>query len=140
LDILRSCVSHNAATKRFDFHAEIPYDLLAMLLDIKIGENNRPIADLIVSRPNFHPKEFVTKKHRGREFVQISFLGPFFALSVAGNQSSQYESNFEDTEIAFTQADTDGTVKDTKIGEYQTLLAKFRVSELFRLIFNDCGF
>jgi hypothetical protein len=68
----------------------VPFNLVKTLLEIRLADNSRPIADLIAAKANFHPKVFHTKKYHGREFVHPSFLGPFFSLSVAGSQSVQY--------------------------------------------------
>ncbi|CAK5072961.1 unnamed protein product [Meloidogyne enterolobii] len=86
LDILRSCATHINMTKLFE---DKHYSLLLLLLEIKMSDNTRPIADLIVSRPDFHPKHLITN-FKGREFVHSSFLGPFIAFSIAGSQSPLY--------------------------------------------------
>ncbi|CAK5022878.1 unnamed protein product [Meloidogyne enterolobii] len=91
LDILRSCATHINMTKLFE---DKHYSLLLLLLEIKMSDNTRPIADLIVSRPDFHPKHLITN-FKGREFFHSSFLGPFIAFSIAGSQSPLYVSTFK---------------------------------------------
>ncbi|ELT92164.1 hypothetical protein CAPTEDRAFT_182882 [Capitella teleta] len=60
---------------------DFKYPLMALneLCDIKV-ENTRPISNLITSLPNFLPSALTSAQ--GMELQKISFLGPFFSLSV----------------------------------------------------------
>uniref|UniRef100_A0A915LKW6 Uncharacterized protein n=1 Tax=Meloidogyne javanica TaxID=6303 RepID=A0A915LKW6_MELJA len=121
LDILRSCAIHINMTKLFE---DKHYSLLLLLLEIKMSDNTRPIADLIVSRPDFHPKHLITN-FKGREFVHSSFLGPFIAFSIAGSQSPLYEFCFDHNDVLFDYSDMEN--KELKINEFQTQLRMMRV-------------
>lgn len=82
LNILQRCMWRQcmADMKRSQF-ALMPYLLLETLLSIKTPTNNRPVADLVVSREDFIPK--LTTSAGGREFAKLCFLGPFFEYSTA---------------------------------------------------------
>jgi hypothetical protein len=49
------------------------------------------------------------------------------------------DTNFEEAEVAFTEADVDGP-KEAKIGDYQTRLSMLRVSRRFESLklHSDC--
>nr|CAD2180158.1 unnamed protein product [Meloidogyne enterolobii] len=121
LDIIRSCAIHINMTKLFE---DKHYSLLLILLEIKMSDNIRPIADLIVSRPDFHPKHLITN-FKGREFVHSSFLGPFIAFSIAGSQSPLYEFCFDHNDVLFDYSDMEN--KELKINEFQTQLRMMRI-------------
>lgn len=121
LDILRSCATHINMIKQFE---DKHYSLLVHLLEIKMADNSRPIADLLVSRPDFHPKQLITD-FKGREFVHSSFLGPFIAFSVAGSQSPLYEFCFDHNDVLFDYNDLEN--KEPKISECQTQLRMMRI-------------
>ncbi|KAF7637293.1 Ufd2P_core domain-containing protein [Meloidogyne graminicola] len=121
LDILRFLAIHSNMMKRFEGHH---LSLLVALLEIKMSNNTRPLANLLVSRPDFHPKKLITN-FKGREFVHSSFLGPFFAFSVAGKQSHLYEFCFDHNEMLFNYDDMEN--KGSKISEFQTQLRMMRI-------------
>uniref|UniRef100_A0A915DTD8 RING-type E3 ubiquitin transferase n=1 Tax=Ditylenchus dipsaci TaxID=166011 RepID=A0A915DTD8_9BILA len=89
LSILRNCISAVTASHRMDQLAEHPLKVLIRLVSIKmIALKSRPVSDLLVSRTDFCPLPMTD--FNGREFVRISYLGPFFCLGVAANDDDNF--------------------------------------------------
>lgn len=69
------------SNKRNKEVAVYPYSLLKYLVCVKTPSSRRPIADLLVMRPDFLPE--IRSGLGGRDFVRLCYLGPFFEYSTA---------------------------------------------------------
>lgn len=75
--------------------------ILQQLIDITVTPGNiRPIANLIVALPNFVPT-LSTLTH-GREMVKVSYLGPFFSMSVFAEENPKLAEDIDENwEVTF---------------------------------------
>ncbi|XP_074654460.1 ubiquitin conjugation factor E4 B-like [Tubulanus polymorphus] len=72
---------------------KLPLEVLSELCEIKLcGTNTRPICNLIVQQPNWLPKAMTAAE--GMEFEKLTFLGPFFSLSVFAEDDTKVVDRF----------------------------------------------
>ncbi|KAL3113487.1 hypothetical protein niasHT_013597 [Heterodera trifolii] len=125
LTLMKSCFLVVTAEPKFTEIVAKLFSVLKKLLDIKLENNTRPIAELIVFRPDFHPKKILSK-NIGREFLSTSFLGPFFNLSIVGGQS--FDLCFENANTAFQGEKLTELEKEQSMTSFRVWLANLRLN------------
>ncbi|KAI3422238.1 Ubiquitin elongating factor core [Globodera pallida] len=125
LTLMRALILNATAEQKYNEIVEKIFMTLKQLLEVKLGDNTRPIAELIVLRPDFHPKISLTK-NRGREFMSTSFLGPFLSLSIVGCQS--FDLCFENASDAFSNAKLSETEKEQLMTTHRVWLGNLRIN------------
>uniref|UniRef100_A0A914HHH6 RING-type E3 ubiquitin transferase n=1 Tax=Globodera rostochiensis TaxID=31243 RepID=A0A914HHH6_GLORO len=125
LTLMRALILNATAEQKYNEIVEKIFMTLKQLLEVKLRDNTRPIAELIVLRPDFHPKISLTK-NRGREFMSTSFLGPFLSLSIVGCQS--FDLCFENASDAFSNAKLSETEKEQLMTTHRVWLGNLRLN------------
>ena len=124
--VLRHCQSEAVRTRLVSTRFQTPLLTLSRLIDVKTSSGSRPIADLLVSSPNWLPDSLTPAS--GTEIVSLSFLGPFLSPTVFPEEDSGVAEQYLNGETLTAQMVKSAT------GELQTMLELFR-KQLYELFY-----
>ena len=116
--LLLNCLTEAQRTRLVSSRLQAPLLSLTRLIETRLSNNSRPVADLLVSLPSWLPDTLT--QAGGAEVVSLSFLGPFLAPSVFPEEDPGV------AELHFTaESITSSQVKSAQ-GELQPSLEIYR--------------